>query len=80
MGENSCNRMTWDTHSKGRVIWITGLSGAGKSGDDAIRIHLANHVILRVGDVDGPVIGHGHVTRGVELRLHCWAAVAAVAP
>ncbi|MDC0065319.1 adenylyl-sulfate kinase [Verrucomicrobia bacterium] len=23
--------MTWDTHSKGRVIWITGLSGAGKS-------------------------------------------------
>ena len=31
MGENSCNRMTWDTHSNGRVIWITGLSGAGKS-------------------------------------------------
>jgi len=23
--------MTWDTHSNGRVIWITGLSGAGKS-------------------------------------------------
>lgn len=31
MGENSCNRMTSDTHSTGRVIWITGLSGAGKS-------------------------------------------------
>ena len=23
--------MTWDTHSNGRVIWITGLSGAGNS-------------------------------------------------
>ncbi len=28
---NGRNRMTWNSNNEGRVIWITGLSGAGKS-------------------------------------------------
>ena len=28
---NCRNRMTWNSNNEGRVIWITGLSGAGKS-------------------------------------------------
>ena len=28
---NRRNRMTWNSNNEGRVIWITGLSGAGKS-------------------------------------------------
>ena len=74
------NRMTWDSNTEGNVIWITGLSGAGKSTIARATVeHLceqSERPILIDGDdireaIRDSQVSHDHASRLVNAYRIC---------
>jgi adenylylsulfate kinase-like enzyme len=70
---NCRNRMTWNSNNEGRVIWITGLSGAGKStiaraAVEQLRDQAESPVLLD-GDAVREAIRDPHIEHDPDSRL-----------